>query len=61
MTELINFAQMWWQEILVSASILMFITGVSIKVSEGSNEPVKVSKHEWLERRNAVRDYRQEW
>jgi hypothetical protein len=61
MTEILTFVQMWWQELLFSVSILMFITGISIKLSENCNEAVKVSKHEWLERRNAVQNYSQKW
>jgi hypothetical protein len=61
MTELLTFIQMWWQELLFSVSILMFIAGVSIKLSEGSNETVKISKNEWLKGRVSIQTYSQKW
>lgn len=43
------FITAFWQEILFGASLLLFITGVTLKMGSFPGKTEKVTKNEWLQ------------
>jgi len=48
MEKIIFFITTFWQEILFGASLLLFITGVSLKIGCFTEKTEKITKDDWL-------------